>query len=128
MMDGHSEAGMLTGQAGAQIEALQEAFRVLSGAGTLKEHSVRFCAVVGEFFGGDDLGMNFARVADGFLIGYGGLYTYDLPAVLVGPKFTVFGHHAERGTIVCTGTIAVQITGSKLKSERRKPSFPRAAP
>jgi len=45
-----------------------------------------------------------------------GVYTYDLPAVLVGPKFTVFGHHSERGTVVCTGTIDVQITGSKLKN------------
>jgi hypothetical protein len=45
-----------------------------------------------------------------------GVYTYDLPTVLVGPKFTVFGHHAERGTVVCTGTIEVQISGSKLKN------------
>jgi hypothetical protein len=45
-----------------------------------------------------------------------GVYTYDLPAVLVGPKFTVFGHHAERGTVICTGTMEVQITGSKLKN------------
>ena len=45
-----------------------------------------------------------------------GVYTYDLPAVLVGPKFTVFGHHAERGTVVCTGSVVVQITGSKLKN------------
>ena len=56
-MNGHSEAGTLTGQAGAQIEALQEAFRVLSGAGTLKEHSTRFCAVVGEFFTGDEVSL-----------------------------------------------------------------------
>ena len=45
-----------------------------------------------------------------------GVYTYDLPAVLVGPKFTVFGHHAERGTVVCTGTIDVRISGSKWKN------------
>ena len=45
-----------------------------------------------------------------------GIYTYDLPAVLVGPKFTVFGHHSERGTVVCTGTIDVRIAGSKWKN------------
>jgi hypothetical protein len=45
-----------------------------------------------------------------------GIYFYDLPAVLVGPKFTVSGHHAERGTVVCTGSIEVQISGSKLKN------------
>ena len=44
------------------------------------------------------------------------VYTYDLPAVLVGPKFTLFGHHAEGGTIVCTGSVVVQISGSKLKN------------
>jgi len=45
-----------------------------------------------------------------------GVYTYDLPSVLVGPKFTVFGHHSEHGTVVCTGSIDVQISGSKLKN------------
>jgi len=45
-----------------------------------------------------------------------GVYTYNLPAVLVGPKFTVFGHHAERGKVVCTGSIVVQISGSKWKN------------
>ena len=54
-MKGDAEAGTLTGQPGAPIEALQEAFRVLSGAGTLKEHSARFCAVVGKFFDGDEV-------------------------------------------------------------------------
>jgi sigma-B regulation protein RsbU (phosphoserine phosphatase) len=54
-MNGRSETGTLAGHAGAQIEALQEAFRVLSGAGSLKEHSSRFCAVVGEFFSGDEV-------------------------------------------------------------------------
>ena len=44
-----------------------------------------------------------------------GIYTYDLPSVLVGPKFTVFGHHQERA-VVCTGTIDVQIAGSKWKN------------
>jgi hypothetical protein len=45
-----------------------------------------------------------------------GVYTYDLPAVLVGPKLTVFGHHSERGDVVCTASIDVQIAGSKLKN------------
>ena len=45
-----------------------------------------------------------------------GSYHYDLPSVLVGPKFTLSGHHAERGTVVCTGTIDIQLSGSKLKN------------
>jgi hypothetical protein len=45
-----------------------------------------------------------------------GKYHYDLPSVLVGPKFTLFGHHAERGTVVCTGSVEVQLSGSKLKN------------
>jgi hypothetical protein len=45
-----------------------------------------------------------------------GTYHYDLPSVLVGPKFTVFGHHAERGAVVCTGTIDVQLSGSAFKN------------
>jgi hypothetical protein len=45
-----------------------------------------------------------------------GTYHYDLPTVLVGPKFTVFGHHAERGTVVCTGSIQVQLSGSPIKN------------
>jgi hypothetical protein len=45
-----------------------------------------------------------------------GIYTYDLPSVLVGPKFTVFGHHAEKGVVVCTGSIDVQLAGSKWKN------------
>ena len=45
-----------------------------------------------------------------------GKYHYDLPEVLVGPKFTLFGHHAERGNVVCTGTIDIQLSGSKLKN------------
>jgi hypothetical protein len=45
-----------------------------------------------------------------------GIYTYDLPSVLVGPKFTVFGHHAEHGVVVCTGSIDVQLEGSKWKN------------
>jgi hypothetical protein len=44
-----------------------------------------------------------------------GVYTYDLPAVLVGPKFTVFGNHREPG-VACTGTIDVRIMGSKWKN------------
>jgi hypothetical protein len=45
-----------------------------------------------------------------------GTYHYDMPTVLVGPKFVVFGHHAERGTVVCTGSIAVQLSGSPIKN------------
>lgn len=45
-----------------------------------------------------------------------GKYHYDLPSVLVGPKFTLFGHHAERGTVVCRGSVEVQLSGSKLKN------------
>jgi len=45
-----------------------------------------------------------------------GTYHYDLPAVLVGPKFTVTGHHAERGAVVCTGSIEVQLSGSPIKN------------
>jgi serine phosphatase RsbU (regulator of sigma subunit) len=54
-MNGRTDTGALSGQAGAQIEALQKAFRVLSGAGTLKEQSARFRAVVGEYFSGDEV-------------------------------------------------------------------------
>ena len=45
-----------------------------------------------------------------------GVYHYDLPSALVGPKFTLFGHHAERGRVVCTGTIDVRLAGSRLKN------------
>jgi hypothetical protein len=45
-----------------------------------------------------------------------GTYHYDLPAALIGPKFVVKGHHAERGAVVCTGAVTVQITGSKAKN------------
>ena len=45
-----------------------------------------------------------------------GEYHYNLPAALIGPKFTIYGHHAERGAVVCTGAVEVQITGSKLKN------------
>ena len=45
-----------------------------------------------------------------------GTYHYDLPLLLVGPKFTLFGHHAERGVVVCTGSMTLQLAGSKLKN------------
>ncbi len=45
-----------------------------------------------------------------------GTYHYDLPSVLVGPKFTLFGHHSERGNVVCTGSIDLRIAGSRLKN------------
>jgi hypothetical protein len=43
------------------------------------------------------------------------VYHYDLPSVLVGPKFTVSGDHHERA-INCFGTIDVYLKGSKLKN------------
>jgi hypothetical protein len=45
-----------------------------------------------------------------------GTYHYDLPSIFVGPKFTLSGDHAERGTVVCTGTMDIRIAGSKLKN------------
>ena len=45
-----------------------------------------------------------------------GTYHYDMPSVLVGPKFVVSGHHAERGAVVCTGSIEVQLSGSPIKN------------
>ena len=45
-----------------------------------------------------------------------GTYHYDLPSALVGPKFTVSGHHAERGAVVCSGSIEVQLSGSPIKN------------
>jgi hypothetical protein len=45
-----------------------------------------------------------------------GTYHYDMPTVLVGPKFTVFGHHAEHGAVVCRGSIQVQLSGSPIKN------------
>jgi serine phosphatase RsbU (regulator of sigma subunit) len=54
-MSAHGETSLL--HSGAQVEALQEAFRVLSGAGTLRDHATRFCAVVAAFFGGDEVSL-----------------------------------------------------------------------
>ena len=45
-----------------------------------------------------------------------GKYDHDLPSILVGPKFTLSGHHAERGSVVCTGSVEVQLSGSKWKN------------
>ena len=45
-----------------------------------------------------------------------GTYHYDMPSALVGPKFTVFGHHAERGAVVCSGSMEVQLSGSPIKN------------
>ena len=45
-----------------------------------------------------------------------GTYHYDMPSALVGPKFTVSGHHAERGAVVCSGSIEVQLSGSPIKN------------
>jgi len=56
-------ADTLAGGTGGQIETLQEAFRVLSGAATTVEHASRFRAVVGEYFAGD--GVDFFRRAGG---------------------------------------------------------------
>ena len=44
-----------------------------------------------------------------------GEYDYDLPMVLVGPKFMLFGHHTER-SVTCAGTMEVQLSGSKWKN------------
>jgi serine phosphatase RsbU (regulator of sigma subunit) len=52
-----TSAGTLAGTTGTQIEALHDAFRVLSGAGTHREHASRFRAVVGEYFGGDEVNL-----------------------------------------------------------------------
>jgi hypothetical protein len=45
-----------------------------------------------------------------------GVYVYDFPAAMVGPKYVLFGSHSERGAVVCTGTVEVQITGSKARN------------
>lgn len=45
-----------------------------------------------------------------------GVYKYDFPAALIGPKFVLSGNHAEKGTVVCTGTVTVQLEGSKTKN------------
>ncbi|HEX7572577.1 MAG TPA: PP2C family protein-serine/threonine phosphatase [Bacteroidota bacterium] len=54
-MSRRAETGTLAGQSGTPIEALQEAFRALSGAGSLKEQSARFRSVVGDYFRGDEV-------------------------------------------------------------------------
>jgi hypothetical protein len=45
-----------------------------------------------------------------------GVYKYDFPAALVGPKFVLSGNHAEKGAVVCTGTVIVQLEGSKSRN------------
>jgi len=45
-----------------------------------------------------------------------GVYVYDFPAALVGPKYVVFGSHSERGNVVCTGAVTVEISGSKSRN------------
>jgi hypothetical protein len=45
-----------------------------------------------------------------------GVYVYDFPAALIGPKYVLFGSHAERGNVVCSGSVTVQITGSKSRN------------
>jgi hypothetical protein len=45
-----------------------------------------------------------------------GVYTYNFPAALIGPKFVLSGDHAERGAVVCTGAVTVQLEGSKSKN------------
>jgi hypothetical protein len=45
-----------------------------------------------------------------------GNYEYNATQLLVGPKFTLYGHHSERGNVVCTGSIDVRLSGSKLKN------------
>jgi hypothetical protein len=45
-----------------------------------------------------------------------GVYVYDFPAAMIGPKYVLFGSHSERGAVVCTGAVTVQITGSKARN------------
>ena len=45
-----------------------------------------------------------------------GVYTYDFPSALIGPKFVLSGSHAERGAVVCTGAVTVTLEGSKSKN------------
>jgi hypothetical protein len=45
-----------------------------------------------------------------------GVYHYDFPSALIGPKFVLSGEHAERGTVVCTGAVTVTLEGSKSKN------------
>jgi hypothetical protein len=45
-----------------------------------------------------------------------GVYTYDFPAALIGPKYMLYGSHAERGAVVCTGAVEVQISGSRARN------------
>jgi hypothetical protein len=45
-----------------------------------------------------------------------GVYVYDFPAALVGPKYVLYGSHSERGTVVCTGAVTVEISGSKARN------------
>jgi hypothetical protein len=45
-----------------------------------------------------------------------GRYEYDLPKWFAGGRFTVSGHHAEGGAVVCDGSIDIEIAGSKLKN------------
>jgi hypothetical protein len=45
-----------------------------------------------------------------------GTYVYDFPAALIGPKYMLFGSHSERGAVVCTGAVQVEISGSKAKN------------
>ena len=54
-MSGRREGGARPAGVSAQVGALQEAFRVLSGAGTLQEQSARFHSVVGGYFSGDEV-------------------------------------------------------------------------
>ena len=45
-----------------------------------------------------------------------GVYKYDFPSALIGPKFVLNGSHAEKGTVVCTGAVTVQFEGSKARN------------
>jgi hypothetical protein len=45
-----------------------------------------------------------------------GVYTYDFPAALIGPKYMLQGSHSERGAVVCTGVVEVTIAGSKARN------------
>ena len=54
-MSGRRNGGSQSARVSAQVEALQEAFRVLPGAGTLKEQSARFHSVLRGYFDGDEV-------------------------------------------------------------------------
>ena len=41
-----------------------------------------------------------------------GEHAYDLPSVLLGVKLRLHGEHRENGTVLCSGSVYVKVTGS----------------